>query len=97
MFFEVKCPGTKSINSEKSRITIRTQLYFPARFKIFSENITIFLGQADREINKLTVLAYIYHLEFFAEFPIDHLTIPHRNNPQLINTPYSFQILEEYH
>lgn len=61
------------------------------------ENITRLLSQADTEINTLTALAYIYNLKFFAESAINPLTIPHRINPQLINTPYSFQILEEHY
>lgn len=64
---------------------------------MFPENTTRFLGQADTEINVLTVLAYIVNLKFFAKSPINHLTIPHRINPQLIIIPYSFQILEEHY
>lgn len=65
---------------------------------MFPENITKLLGQAGTEINALTVFAYISNLKFFAEVftPIKHL-IPHQITPQLINTPYSFQILEEYY
>lgn len=63
---------------------------------MFPENITKLLGQAGTEINALTVFAYISNLKFFTEVftPIKHLTIPHQITPQLMNTPYSFQILE---
>lgn len=64
---------------------------------MFPENIIRFLGQADTKINILTVLAYIYNLKFFAESSTNPFTISHGINPQLINTHYSFQILEEHY
>lgn len=60
--------SNNSINSEKSKDTISTQLNFLARFIIFPENIATVLDQTDLlQINILTVLAYTYNLKFFAE------------------------------
>lgn len=66
--FLIKYQGNISLNSEKPKDTISTQLHFLPRFITFPENITRLLDQTDLlQINILTILANIYNLKSFAE------------------------------